>query len=309
VFFWLVRIVYDAATLLLPVVLVVAAFWALREDRRRAAVLGVGALLLVGLRIYATYIEPRRLQIHREAMVASPRSTSTTEGEPLRILHLSDIQTDAVGAWEAHVIDEALALEPDLVIHTGDLLHPIAPATVRSELPKITEQLARFAPTPVITVDGDTDGWMEGEEVAGMQLLMNRAVRLELKGRTVSILGLSLFRSAEGARPLVEAWLADQPEDAVTLVIGHRPDFALELAGLDLDLALAGHTHGGQIRLPLFGPIMTLSAVPREWARGFRTIHAGIHLDVSAGIGAEHAAGLPSIRFLCPPEMTLIEVR
>lgn len=262
------------------------------------------AVLAVGVRIYATHVEPRRLQIHRESV-----ASDDPDAEPLRILHLSDIQTDAVGEWEHRVVDEALALEPDLVIHTGDLLHPIAPATVRSELPKITAELARFGRVPMLTVEGDTDGWMDGEEVAGMQLLMNRAVRLEVKGRTVSIFGLALFRSAEGARGLIEPWLAEQPDDAFTIVIGHRPDFALELAGLDLDLALAGHTHGGQIRLPLIGPLMTLSAVPRDWARGFRTIHDGIHLDVSAGIGAEHAAGLPSIRFLCPPEMTLIAVR
>ena len=303
-FFWLVRIVYDGATLLLPPVLVVGALWERRKSRRRAGWMVLAAVLAVGTRIYATHIEPTRLQVHREAI-----APELGHAEPLRILHLSDIQTDAVGAWEHRVIDEAIALEPDLVIHTGDLLHPIAPATVRSELPKIAAELARLSPVPIVTVDGDTDGWMDGEEVAGMQLLMNRAIRLEVRGRTVSILGLSLFRSAEGARRLVEPWLAKQPEGALTIVIGHRPDFALELAGLDLDLALAGHTHGGQIRLPVIGPLLTLSAVPRDWARGFRSIHDGIHLNVSAGIGAEHAAGLPSIRFLCPPEMTLIVVR
>lgn len=302
-FFWLVRIVYDGATLLLPVVLVLGAAWTFREDRRRAGWMVGLALLAGGTRTYATHVEPHRLQIHREEV------TLARGGEPLRILHLSDIQTDAVGDWEKRVIDEAIALSPDLVIHTGDLLHPIAPATVRSELPKITAELARFGDVPMVTVDGDTDGWMDGDEVAGMQLLTNRAITLEVKGRTVAIFGLALFRSAEGARGLIEPWLAEQPDDAVTIVIGHRPDFALELAGLDVDLALAGHTHGGQIRLPLLGPIITLSAVPRDWARGFRRVHEGIHLNVSAGIGAEHAAGLPSIRFLCPPEMTLIEVR
>lgn len=303
-FFWLVRIVYDGATLVLPAVLVAAAAFMVRKDRRRAGWMATVAALALGTRIYATHIEPRRLQIHRQTV-----ATIAADAEPLRILHLSDIQTDAVGEWERRVVDEAIALAPDLVIHTGDLLHPIAPATVRSELPKITAELARFGDVPVVTVDGDTDGWMDGEEVAGMQLLMNRAIQLEVKGRSVSIFGLALFRSAEGARGLVEPWLADQPEGALKIVIGHRPDFALELAGLDVDLALAGHTHGGQIRLPLFGPILTLSAVPRDWARGFRIIHDTIPLNVSAGIGAEHAAGLPSIRFLCPPEMTLIEVR
>ena len=63
-----------------------------------------------------------------------------------------------------------------------------------------------------------------------------------------------------------------------------------------------------QIRLPLFGPLITLSRVPRDWARGFRVIHDRIHLNVSAGLGSEHAANLPAIRVYCPPELTVIDV-
>ena len=108
-FFWLVRIVYDGATLLLPVVLVVGAAWTFRENRRRAAWTVALAVLAVATRIYATHVEPQRLQIHQEAV-----ATDAPDAPPIRVLHLSDIQTDAVGAWEARVIDEALALEPDL---------------------------------------------------------------------------------------------------------------------------------------------------------------------------------------------------
>jgi hypothetical protein len=80
------------------------------------------------------------------------------------------------------------------------------------------------------------------------------------------------------------------------------------ISDVPVDLCLAGHTHGGQIRIPLVGPIVTLSYVPRSWARGFREVGA-TRLNVSAGIGCEHAAELPSMRLFCPPEMTLIELR
>ena len=73
---------------------------------------------------------------------------------------------------------------------------------------------------------------------------------------------------------------------------------------IPVDLYLAGHTHGGQIRIPFGGPIIIPSRVPRSWARGFRELGA-TRLNVSAGIGCEHASRLPSMRLFCPPEMTV----
>lgn len=296
-FFWFVRVAYAVGTVVLPIALLIFAVLA-RKRRRRAAALIAAALLCASARVYATHIEPRRLVVRRAEVFA---------GAPLRIVHLSDIQSDAVGDWEARVMGEVAAHEPDLVLHTGDLLHPIAPATVESELPKVTQVLSALAPTPVVTVVGDVDGWMRGDVVAGMTLLKDRGIRLPVGERYVSIFGLSLNHSAGGARALIQQWLSTVPDGDVTIVMGHRPDFAMDLAGLELDMALAGHTHGGQIRIPWFGPIVTLSDVPREWARGFRRID-NTYLNVSAGVGAEHAAGLPAIRVNCPPELTVIDM-
>ena len=84
------------------------------------------------------------------------------------------------------------------------------------------------------------------------------------------------------------------------------PDVSDRLDGLGIDLHLAGHTHGGQIVVPLYGPPVTLSSLPRRYARGLHPF--GDHLiNVAAGIGMEgnHA---PRIRFLCPPEICVIEI-
>ena len=72
-------------------------------------------------------------------------------------------------------------------------------------------------------------------------------------------------------------------------------------------LALAGHTHGGQVVLPFFGPPMTLSRLPRRYAGGLHDYH-GLPLHVSRGIGMERGSA-PQIRFLCPPEICVIELR
>jgi predicted MPP superfamily phosphohydrolase len=97
-----------------------------------------------------------------------------------------------------------------------------------------------------------------------------------------------------------------QRESDFVVVASHVPDYSADLSALDIDLHLAGHTHGGQITIPGFGPPVTLSKLPREFAHGMNRF--GEHwLDVTSGIGMEgHHA--PRIRFLCPPEVVLIRI-
>jgi hypothetical protein len=93
-----------------------------------------------------------------------------------------------------------------------------------------------------------------------------------------------------------------------TLSRSEKNAISVNITDLDIDLCLAGHTHGGQIRIPFFGPVVTLSNVPKEWAMGYRKVR-NIRMNVSAGIGSEHAGDLPAIRFNCPPKMSLFIVK
>jgi predicted MPP superfamily phosphohydrolase len=131
-------------------------------------------------------------------------------------------------------------------------------------------------------------------------------VELDADDLHVRLLGLSLSHSLKRhAVPmaLVNEWLAASPPDAVNIILGHRPDFIPPLIDKPIDLCLAGHTHGGQVRVPFFGALTTASGTPKEWSRGYREL-GHTRINVSAGIG--HFKGMPSIRFNCPPEMTLI---
>jgi predicted MPP superfamily phosphohydrolase len=92
------------------------------------------------------------------------------------------------------------------------------------------------------------------------------------------------------------------PEEPVILLV-HEPDFALDAARFPVDLQLSGHSHGGQVRLPWLGaPVLPLLARRYPW--GLHRI-GGLTLYTNVGIGT---IGLP-IRFLCPPEITLITLR
>jgi hypothetical protein len=88
------------------------------------------------------------------------------------------------------------------------------------------------------------------------------------------------------------------------LVLGHCPDYSP--GEIEADLLIAGHTRGGQVRLPLIGPLITLSEVLRSWAAGVTEIAPGKRLIVSRGIGMERYA--PEIRCLCRPELSVLDL-
>lgn len=310
-----VRIVYGFNTLAMPLVLLLTGALLFRltrsaesakKLRRVATFWTITGLMLFGLRVYATHIEPHRLQI-REVTIASAKVR-----EPLTVLHITDIQSAGIGAYEARVFEKIRALDPDIILHTGDLLQPISPRTHKTELPKVA---ALFESLPsackMYMVQGDTCGPMfnaQPEDTGGIAYLHDTDTVITRPNDRIRIYGLTLGASTLGtqARDEVDRWLQADP-DAFNIVMGHRPDYILKMNDLPIDLCLAGHTHGGQIRIPFFGPPIIFSHIPRDWARGFRET-GSTRLNVSAGIGAEHAHRLPSIRINCPPEMTLIHV-
>lgn len=282
--------------------------------RRRDAVLKRSAWGLLGaaaailaVRVYATHIEPSRLAVRR-VTIASPKIQS-----PLRIVHISDIQTPAVRAYERRAVRTINELRPDLVIHTGDLLQPVRPATFQSERPRLDALLREIkAPLGVLNVTGDCDGPMNKHFRAGyggMRTLFDEGVTIEAQGARLRLFGLTLDDSSGGAvtRQRVEDWLAAARPGEFTILLGHHPDFVASVQSLPIDLCLAGHTHGGQIRIPFYGPILTESRLPRELCRGFHRV-GETWLNVSAAVGSEHIYELPAIRVNCPSELTVIDL-
>jgi predicted MPP superfamily phosphohydrolase len=125
-------------------------------------------------------------------------------------------------------------------------------------------------------------------------------------GGTLTITGLS----RGNGRQRDPAWLArllDRgPRGDHHVVISHAPDF-VDAMPQPVDLVLAGHTHGGQVVLPLVGALKTGGRLPRRYAGGLND-YGGIPLHVSRGIGMERGFDVP-IRFLCPPEICVLDLR
>jgi predicted MPP superfamily phosphohydrolase len=260
------------------------------------------------VRIYATHIEPRQLVL-REVSFKSAKVT-----RPLRILHISDIQSARVGRYEQEAFRRMRELDPDLIVFTGDMLQPWHPGSFVSEEQKIIALFRELRPSlGIYGVFGDVDyplRNMPGNLLGNLLLLEDAEVAGDWENTRIRLFGLTnaSSQSPEKAAALATRWLAGSGPTDINILFGHSPDYAVGVQDLPLDLCLAGHTHGGQLRIPFFGPLLTLTKhIPRSWAIGFREI-GKTRLNVSAGIGSEHIVGLCSIRVNCPPEMTLIVI-
>ena len=268
------------------------------------AFLGLDLLML---RYYVTYVEPEQLVV-RQVRLETPKLD-----QAVRVLHISDIQAGAIEAYQEAIFEQIEALEPDLILNTGDFLQVVPPATFESEWAKLHALIARVNPSlGTYAVFGDTERELyriQPEELEPLVMLSSRDHRIELGSSAINLHGLSLFQSKsdEWAMRSVEQWLALSAPNDFRILFGHAPDYVLGLSEASIDLCLAGHTHGGQVVLPFFGPLVIDSAVPKDWAQGFRRV--GIpYLNVSAGAGSNRRHGLPPLRFNCPTEMTLIEL-
>jgi predicted MPP superfamily phosphohydrolase len=216
-----------------------------------------------------------------------------------------------VGRYEERVFRQIQQLQPDLIVHTGDLLHSYAFMDGKRERVKMAQLLQELSPPyGIYNVIGDTDRHLTistFDQQAGIQTLQDESRVLSIHETPVHLLGLSLASSRRGNRNLIEQWHGRSDDLGFTILFGHAPDYVLDILDLNIDLCFAGHTHGGQIRIPFVGPLVTLSRVPKDWAMGFRRLD-NLRLNVSAGIGTEHASQLPPIRINCPPTMTLFIV-
>jgi predicted MPP superfamily phosphohydrolase len=286
------------------------AFGARMSSRTVVRMAGVSWVVLGGIGLslgaYARFVAPYRIQVRR-VEIRTPKVDRR-----VRIAHLSDIQSDRVGRYEEKVFERVRECKPDILIHTGDLLQPLPPATLESEGPRIAALIRGVdAALGKFAIYGDTDGalgdWTT-EGLGGLRLLANEETTISLgSGGAISIWGMSNDQSRFGSSGDVADWVERAGPGAFTLLLGHSPDYILSVQNVGVDLCLAGHTHGGQIVPPFWGPVMTLSRIPNEWVKGFHVV-GRTRLNVSAGVGCEHASFLPDVRFNCPPEFTIIDL-
>lgn len=297
----------------LVVALPLAALLLLALTRRRAGLVlragAVAVLCLAPVGAYASFIEPQRLTLERADLQLDPRR----EGEgPLRIGVIADLQCEEVGAHEREAVERLMEERPDLILLPGDY-HQGDARKFEEQLPALRSLMRRLdAPGGVFAVHGDVEGVAEARRVmagTGVRLLVNRVVSVLVGDRVVSIAGIQRDYWSEAAGRTLARLERRPGEGDVRIALTHRPD-AVELLPEDgrVDLTVAGHTHGGQLQLPLIGPLRIASGVPREVGAGGLHEMDGRPIYVSRGVGTERAQA-PRLRLGAVPEVSLITLR
>jgi len=262
------------------------------------------SVLILSVFVYATYIEPNAIEINKIDL-----RTDKFDGE-LTIAHISDIQTSSIDGYEKKVFKILSELNADMIIHTGDLVQPYDHDDYEIVLNNLADLFAELEPKHgIFNVVGNVDNWKMiplFDVRSGVRTLVNESVTINDGSIEARILGLSWPQSRNGDKGTIARWVNNN-KDHFKIIMGHQPDYVMDITSLDIDLCLAGHTHGGQVRIPFVGPVFNASNTPKSWARGFRRIN-NVTLNVSPGIGTEHVGWLPSIRFNCPPSITVIRI-
>ena len=275
--------------------------------KRRAltfAALIVLALLGAGMLLSKYGLGVTRLELGLEGL---------PEGfDGFRIVQLSDLHGSRFGEGNARLIEKVRAEEPELIALTGDFLDEGKTERELPELEALVRELAAIA--PVYFVSGNHD-WASGEaytlfetlEAAGAVCLRNEYLRLERGGDSIVLAGVDDPNGpAEMAEPdeFVAQLRKEAPEDFV-LLLAHRAYWAERYPGLDVDLILCGHTHGGVVRLPFVGGLAAsnMGLFP-EYDAGLFEL-PGYTLFISRGLGNS----VPLPRFLNTPELVSITLR
>jgi len=271
-----------------------------RRKRRKALrvtsyILHIISALGIICMVYAYFIEPYWIEVV-EVEVPAKRLNNME----LTIVQISDLHCDCVRRNEDEVVKLVNNIQPDVIVFTGDAVNnPDVLPVFRDTLRRLEARLGKFA------VRGNFDtSYSRGELVGetGFKLLERDVVVLKDGDESFCIAGVSC-RNHDRVREV----LAEVPTGMFCVFLHHYPHIVEDLPQGVVDLSLCGHIHGGQVALPFYGAIITLSPTGKKYERGTYDVN-GTLLYVNRGIGMEGGT-VPRVRFCARPEITVFKIR
>ena len=257
---------------------------------------------------YSLIFEPNNIQVEKISIEIEnlPESFNNT-----KIVHLTDFHSYNFGEREKRVLEILKDIDPDFVFITGDFIdHKTKDINSCQEF---WQELGNKYQGRIFGITGNHEYWNDNTsaedfknllEESGIVILDNRNEKIFQGDEYIYLLGVDDPHT--GNDDLGKA-TADTEKDIPKILLAHSPDIINNLESLEkenIDLVLAGHTHGGQIVIPFVQPYWTPTKNRGKYASGLFEI-SGTHLYVNRGIGT---ATLP-VRFNCPPEITVIELK
>jgi uncharacterized protein len=289
--------------------------------------IGGSVLSAMSFSAYAVGIEPMLLTHVKRYSLTPP---GWPDGLKLRVVALADIH--ACRPWMTperirSIVEEANALQPDLIVLLGDYVAGTRLATDWVDAAKWAPALSGLkAPLGVLAVLGNHDWWEDRSaqraghgptiagkalEAAGIHVMENDAVRIEKDGHGVWIAGLADQLALHPGKAWkrkhfiglddLEGTLAQVPDGSPIILLAHEPDIFPDVPGR-VSLTLSGHTHGGQVRLLGYSPVVP-SRFGNRYAYG-HIVEDDRHLIVSGGLGFS----IVPVRFGVRPEIVSIDL-
>ena len=302
-----------AGAALLVVYLVLRMIWTPGSVPRRSSALYWVVPLLINLGISGglfngLFIEPLAVQVER-VDIASERLRS--DAPPVRLVHLSDTHIERLTLRERRTVEWVNELQPDLIVLTGDYLNVsyLHDEQSREDFRSFIGSLqARHG---IYAVWGNTDVPTWRSELftgLGVNVLEDELAIVEVEGQVINLLGIDMRRhfvpNFTADRTTLRQLAAGMPDEGFNVLLYHTPDLMPDVVATgQFDLYLAGHTHGGQIRLPFYGALVTASRHGKQYEAGLFQ-EGRTRLYVNRGLGLEGGSA-PRVRFLCRPEITL----
>jgi hypothetical protein len=267
-------------------------------------VINLGASLAL---IWGALVEPFRLGLSHLSLTGDPLPH---DAPAVRLLHISDLHVERFGRREEELLQRVRAIAPDLIVLTGDYVNlsyvddPVAHADARRVLAGLSAPAGVYAVLGSPPVDRNSVPLFDGLPI---RLLRDEVVTVDLgQGRRLALLGLDCSHDPEADAGRLAVVAVQAPPDALRVLLYHSPELAPVAPQFDIKLYLCGHTHGGQVRLPLYGAVITSSKLGKRFEMGHYQVE-GTHVYVSRGVGMEGMSA-PRVRFLAPPEITLFSL-
>lgn len=269
--------------------------------------------IIAGFIFYGTFISVKRVNIHNVKVYSEK---IPDECNNMKIALISDLHYNGFMNKErfSSMIETINNAKPDIILFAGDVYdHPKQnpPSDeIRQELIELLKKLE--APYGKFAVLGESDHESTLVEdtlynlfyYADFELLDNSSILLHKDGsKTINLVGID---SSIGGRVDIEKAMSGIDVNNFTIVLTHAPDIVTTLPLNDIDLILAGHSHGGQVYLPLFGALFSKEGATK-FVRGEYTLkqaNAESKLIITNGLGTSDM----DIRLFAPPQCTMIRL-
>lgn len=277
---------------------VILFFWQLRKKRYKT--IAIFFLIISFVFIYARFIEPN-------IIITKNYNIDFIGNNKNNNLKIAVIADPHIGVYKnkkflKRVVDKTNAINPDLILMPGDFVYHID----KNEIDSIFS-VFQYLQAPTYAITGNHDIGKPGIDISekiknalkkyGVKIIDNEIKNLEINKNQIELIGLSDLWGGQTDFNL----LNKINDKKLSIVLTHNPDSVYQFPNNNADLVIAGHTHGGQIRIPFIYKY----AIPCDYDfdKGFYNIK-GIKIFVSSGLGM---VGLP-LRFLIPPEISILNL-